>query len=115
MIPIIMAVAGVLSALSSINSLANTPAAGEASSSPAASPGTSAASFSDTLQSALNRVDTSVASADHKATAYASGDQSVSLSDVMVSLEQANLALQAATAVRDKVVAAYSNVMNMQV
>ena len=33
----------------------------------------------------------------------------------MVSLEQANLALQMAAGVRDKVVAAYSNVMNMPV
>ena len=33
----------------------------------------------------------------------------------MVSLEEANLALQGAAAVRDKVVAAYNNVMNMPV
>jgi flagellar hook-basal body complex protein FliE len=33
----------------------------------------------------------------------------------MVSLEQANLALQLAANVRDKVVAAYTNIMNMQV
>jgi flagellar hook-basal body complex protein FliE len=115
MIPIIMAVAGVLSALSSINSLANTPPAGASDSSPLTASGPSAASFSDTLQSALNRVDAAVATADQKAKAYASGDRNVSLSDVMVSLEQANLALQAAAAVRDKVVAAYSNVMNMPV
>ena len=39
----------------------------------------------------------------------------IPLSDVMVSLEQANLSMQMAANVRDKVVAAYSNVMNMQV
>jgi flagellar hook-basal body complex protein FliE len=117
MIPVLMAVAGVLSVLSSVNSLANTPppaASDPAPPTPAAG-SAAAANFSDTLQAALNRVDTTLAAADQKAKAYASGDRSVSLSDVMVSLEQANLALQAATALRDKVVAAYSNVMNMPV
>lgn len=115
MIPILMAVAGVLSVLSSVNSLANTPPAAASDPSPSPASGPAAAKFSDTLQAALNRVDTSLAAADRQAKAYAAGDRNVSLSDVMVSLEQANLALQAATAVRDKVVAAYSNVMNMPV
>ena len=115
MIPIIAAVAGVLSALSSINSLANTPSTTASQAPQLGASGSPAANFSDTLQSALNRVDSAVATANEKAKAFASGDQSVSLSDVMVSLEQANLALQAASAVRDKVVAAYSNVMNMPV
>jgi flagellar hook-basal body complex protein FliE len=120
MIPIITAVAGVLSALSSLSSLANTPAPA-ADPAPPADPSASAAAsgaaapFADTLQSALNRVDGTVAGADQKAQAFASGDQSVSLSDVMISLEEANLALQGAAAVRDKVVAAYNNVMNMPV
>jgi flagellar hook-basal body complex protein FliE len=115
MIPIILAVAGVLSALSSINSLANTPPAPASDASQLADLDTSATSFSDTLQSALNQVDNTVATADQKAKAFTSGSQSVSLSDVVVSLEQANLSLQAAAAVRDKVVAAYSNVMNIQI
>ena len=67
------------------------------------------------LKSAFDRVNDAVATADGKAKAFASGDQSISLSDVMISLEQANLALQAAAAVRDKVIAAYTNVMNMPV
>jgi flagellar hook-basal body complex protein FliE len=115
MIPIITAVAGILSALSAVNSLANTPASSASDPSQLSASGSSAANFSDTLQSALNRVDGAIATANEKAKAFAAGDQSVSLSDVMVSLEQANLALQAASAVRDKVVAAYSNVMNMPV
>jgi flagellar hook-basal body complex protein FliE len=115
MIPIITAVAGILSALSSIHSLADTPSAAASDPSQLGASGNSATNFSDTLQSALNRADSAVATANAKAKAFASGDQSVSLSDVMVSLEQANLALQAASAVRDKVVAAYSNVMNMPV
>jgi flagellar hook-basal body complex protein FliE len=75
----------------------------------------SAPTFTQTLQNALNRVDGTIASADASAKAFSSGDQNIPLSDVMVSLEQANLALQMASGVRDKVVAAYSSVMNMQV
>ena len=115
MIPLITAVAGVLSAISSISTLvgASGPAATESPAQNAA--GTSGASFSEALNTALNRLDGAIASANEKAKAFASGNQNVSLSDVMVSLEEANLALQAASAVRDKIIAAYTNVMNMPV
>lgn len=76
---------------------------------------TGAASFSATLKGALDKLDGTVASAGNSAKAFAAGDRSIPLSDVMVSMEQANLALQMASNVRDKVVAAYSNVMNMPV
>jgi flagellar hook-basal body complex protein FliE len=119
MIPIITAVAGILSALSSISNMATTPApAGDPASadpSPPPASSASAAPFADTLQSALNRVDNTVASADQKAQSFASGNQSTSLSDVMISLEEANLAVQGAAAARDKIVAAYNTVMNMPV
>ena len=42
------------------------------------------------------------------------GNHDIPISDVMISLEQANIAFQMASAVRDKVVAAYTSVMNMQ-
>jgi flagellar hook-basal body complex protein FliE len=76
---------------------------------------TGGTSFSSTLKGALDRLDGTVASASNAAKAFSAGDRSIPLSDVMVSMEQANLALQMASNVRDKVVAAYSNVMSMQV
>lgn len=76
---------------------------------------TGAASFSSKLKGAIDRLDGTVASANNAAKAFAAGNRDIPLSDVMVSMEQANLALQMAANVRDKVVAAYSNVMNMQV
>jgi flagellar hook-basal body complex protein FliE len=109
MIPLIAAAAGVLSALSSIKNLADSPPAA------AAAHGTPVAPFSDALKTALDRVDAAISQANEKTKAFASGDQSISLSDVMISLEQANLALQAAAVVRDKVIAAYTNIMNMPV
>jgi flagellar hook-basal body complex protein FliE len=76
---------------------------------------TGATSFSAALKGALDRLDGTVGSANNAAKAFSAGDRSIPLSDVMVSMEQANLALQMAANVRDKVVAAYSNVMSMQV
>ena len=115
MIPIITAVAGVLSALSSIVTLESTPKTSPSDSSQPDATEASAPAFSDALKSALDHVDTAVATANQNAKAFASGEQGISLSDVMISLEQANIALQAAAAVRDKVVAAYTNIMNMPV
>jgi flagellar hook-basal body complex protein FliE len=67
------------------------------------------------LKAAIGQVDGTVASANASAKSFAGGNHDIPLSDVMVSLEQANLALQVAANVRDKVVAAYTNIMNMQV
>jgi flagellar hook-basal body complex protein FliE len=115
MIPLITAVAGVLSALSSVSNLTSTSGPSPATSVEPSVTGAPGASFSDALNAALNRVDDAISSASEKARAFASGSPDVSLSDVMISLEQANVALQAASAVRDKIVAAYTNVMNMPV
>jgi len=101
--------------LSSISTLENTPAPAASDSVQPNGAGAPAVAFSDTLNTALKRVDDAISSANDKATAFAAGNQDVSLSDVMISLEQANLALQAAAAVREKIVAAYTNVMNMPV
>ncbi|HEX3860949.1 MAG TPA: flagellar hook-basal body complex protein FliE [Stellaceae bacterium] len=77
--------------------------------------GTVGPSFAATLRSALDRLDSTVASADGLAKASAAGDHDIPLSDVMVSMEQANLAMQMAAGVRDKVAAAYTTIMNMPV
>lgn len=71
-------------------------------------------SFSAMFGAAVDRLDGTVGSANAAAKAFASGSDEIPLSDVMISLEQANLALQTAATVRDKVTAAYSAVMNMQ-
>jgi flagellar hook-basal body complex protein FliE len=73
------------------------------------------ATFSQALHSALGRLDDQIVHANANAQAFSTGSRDIPLSDVMVSLEQANLALQMASGVRDKVVAAYTNIMNMQV
>lgn len=119
MIEAIAAMSAILGDLQSLASAATAPQLDQlVPDAVGASAATSAAtgpSFSQTLQSALGRVDDSISQANAAAQAFSAGDQNIPLSDVMVSLEQANLSLQMASGVRDKVVAAYSNIMNMQV
>jgi flagellar hook-basal body complex protein FliE len=111
MVEAIAAMRAILSELGALAGAASAPDTSATSTASATSGGTSFAALFDT---AINRLDGDVADASGKAQAFASGNSDVALSDVMVSLEQANLALQMASNVRDKVTAAYSSVMTMQ-
>jgi flagellar hook-basal body complex protein FliE len=117
MIEALAAINSALSDLQSLASAATAPASSLLDTGAAGATATDAAapSFSQTLQSALGRVDDTISQANSAAQGFSAGDQNIPLSDVMVSLEQANLALQMASGVRDKVVAAYTSIMNMQV
>jgi flagellar hook-basal body complex protein FliE len=114
MIEAIAAMQGILSELSSLAGAASAPAAtggtaGAAAGAPASG------SFSDVFAAALDRIDGNIATANQSAKSFAAGADDIPLSDVMVSLEQANLGFQLAATVRDKIVAAYTTVMNMPV
>jgi flagellar hook-basal body complex protein FliE len=111
----IEAIGAITAALSDIQSLAGAATAPSSAQLVPDADSVAGPTFSQALQGALNHVDSSIADANASAKAFSAGDQNVPLSDVMVSLEQANLALQMASGVRDKVVAAYTNIMNMQV
>jgi flagellar hook-basal body complex protein FliE len=114
---VIEAVAAMTAALSDLASLAGAASATSAAPVPDATAGDASASisFGQALKSALDGVDHSIADANTAARGFSAGDKSIPLSDVMVSMEQANLALQMASGVRDKVVSAYTNIMNMQI
>jgi len=115
MIEAIAAMSAVLSDLQSLASAATAPSSAQLIPDAASADGAASSTFTQALQSALGGVDAAVADANATAKAFSAGDQNIPLSDVMVSMEQANLALQMASGVRDKVVAAYTNIMNMQV
>lgn len=71
--------------------------------------------FGDLLASAVNSVnDTQMKSAE-LSTAFQQGDPTVSLSQVMIQSQKASVSFQALTQVRNKVVQAYEDVMNMPV
>lgn len=71
--------------------------------------------FSDALKSSLDQVSSSQIKADEMGKAFAMGDDKVNLSDVMISMQKANINFQATVQVRNKMVSAYHEIMNMQV
>ncbi|MEQ1503685.1 MAG: flagellar hook-basal body complex protein FliE [Myxococcota bacterium] len=70
--------------------------------------------FARELESAVANVDTQLNAGDDALTALASGRE-VDLHGSMIALEQADIALRAMVAVRDKAVAAYEQMMNLSI
>ncbi len=71
--------------------------------------------FSEALKASLNSVNQSQVDAEKLGKSFAMGDDSVSLSDVMIAGQKANISFQATVQVRNKLVSAYHDIMNMQV
>lgn len=71
--------------------------------------------FQAVLKDAIRGVSDAQNSAEAKAQAYQLGDDKVSLEEVMISLQRASLAMQGMVQVRNRLVDAYKEVMNMQV
>lgn len=71
--------------------------------------------FADALKSSLDAVNAGQAKADDLGKKFAMGDDSVSLSDVMISSQKASINFQATVQVRNKMISAYHDIMNMQV
>lgn len=71
--------------------------------------------FANILKSSLDNVSAVQQQAGEMSKAYSLGDDSVNLSDVMISAQKANIALQTTIQVRNKLVSAYTEIMNMQV
>lgn len=77
--------------------------------------GSTKVSFSDALKGALQNVSDAQNTADDMGKRFAAGDDSVSLSDTMIAMQKANISFQATLQVRNKLVSAYHDIMNMQV
>lgn len=84
---------------------------------PAAGPEAPAAKvdFGDALKNTIDQVSASQTKASEMGKAFTMGDDRVSLSDVMISMQKASIAFQATVQVRNKLVSAYHEIMNMQV
>lgn len=72
-------------------------------------------SFSDALKASLQNVSNTQIQAEQMGQRFAAGDDSVSLSDTMISMQKASISFQATVQVRNKLVSAYHDIMNMQV
>lgn len=73
------------------------------------------AGFADALKASLDHVNQSQQAAEKIGQSFSMGDDKVSLSDVMISMQKANITFQGAVQVRNKLVSAYHDIMNMQV
>lgn len=71
--------------------------------------------FQSVLKEAVRGVSDAQNVAQSKAQAYQLGDDAITLEDVMISIQKANLALQGMVQVRNRLVEAYREVMNLQV
>lgn len=71
--------------------------------------------FADALKASLNQVNASQLSSQQLGQKFALGDDKVSLSDVMISMQKANISFQTTVQVRNKLVSAYHDIMNMQI
>ncbi len=71
--------------------------------------------FAAALRSSLDSVNSSQSKAEEMGKSFALGDDSVGLSDVMIAGQKASISFQATVQVRNKLVSAYHDIMNMQV
>jgi flagellar hook-basal body complex protein FliE len=75
----------------------------------------SSQNFADLLSNAIGTVNDMQLESKDKAMAFEMGDKSLSLADVMVAKEKAGIAFEATIQVRNKVLDAYKQIMNMPV
>jgi flagellar hook-basal body complex protein FliE len=73
------------------------------------------ANFSEMLSNAIDGVNSMQLHSKEQAQKFEMGDPSLSLADVMVAKEKAGIAFEATMQVRNKVLEAYKQVMNMPV
>lgn len=71
--------------------------------------------FSMLLENSLKEVASAQQTATDLAQRFEQGAPDVSLAEVMVSMQKASLQFEAVTQVRNRVIAAYQEIMNMQV
>jgi flagellar hook-basal body complex protein FliE len=73
------------------------------------------AEFGEVLREAVDKVSEQQATAASMATAFEAGTSDASLAEVMVSMQKASISFQAMTEVRNKLIDAYHEVMNMPI
>lgn len=73
------------------------------------------ANFSDMLKSSIDKVNEVQMTAGQLSEAFQKGDPDVALSDVMIAMQKSSVSFQAMLQVRNKLVNAYTDIMNMPV
>jgi flagellar hook-basal body complex protein FliE len=71
--------------------------------------------FAQVLKNSIEQVNQTQQQAETLAANFAAGDGNANLHDVMIALQKANVSFQEMVQVRNKLVSAYNDVMNIQV
>lgn len=71
--------------------------------------------FSSVLENSLNSVNEASVRSGKMAAAFERGDSNISMAELMVNMEKASVSFQAMTQVRNKLLNAYQEIMNMPV
>jgi len=77
--------------------------------------GAEGSDFAALLKSSIDQVNAAQQEADKLSKSFEQGTPGVELQDVMISLQKANISFQTMVQVRNKLVTAYQEIMNMQV
>lgn len=109
-----MSAPAIQSALQQLHTLA-AQAAGQSAQTAQASQAAGQGGFAAELRASIQRINELQQTASGKALALQSGAPGVELSDVMVDMQKASIAMQMGVQVRNRLITAYKDVMNMQV
>ena len=82
---------------------------------PGGQPAVAKLDFADALKASLQGVSDTQKAATDLGQRFAMGDDTVSLSDTMIAMQKSSIAFQGTVQVRNKLVSAYHDIMNMQV
>ena len=78
-------------------------------------PATQKTEFSDVLANSINSVNETVKASGKMAAAFEKGDSNISMAELMITMEKSSVSMQAMTQVRNKLLSAYQEIMNMPV
>lgn len=71
--------------------------------------------FSSVLKNSINKVNDSQMQSNKLAEAFQNGDPNIQVSEVMIAMQKSNVSFQAMLQVRNKIIQAYQEIMNMPV
>lgn len=77
--------------------------------------GTQKTDFSDILANSINSVNETQMTASKMAKAFEQGESGISMAELMINMEKSSVSFQAMTQIRNKLLSAYQEIMNMPV
>ncbi|MEA2119482.1 flagellar hook-basal body complex protein FliE [Halovibrio sp. HP20-50] len=110
-----MSTPAIQSTLQQMQGLANQAASAQPIGGAQASATVRQGGFGGELQASIQRINRLQQAANSQAMAFQAGDPNLELNDVMVDMQKASVAFQMGLQVRNRLVSAYRDVMNMQV